>query len=186
MKNFSNYSVSSGKILFSIVFLLISCSSEEVYRQKVDIEQEIVPDQVAYEVDVAFVDSSFTKAVLKAGRARIFEDRKETLLDSSVRVDFYEKGSYEIASTLTSDSASIDDRTKNMLARGNVVVVSEDSKRRLTTEILEWDNYRQKLFSTEFVTITTEQEIIKGYGFESDPNLTNYKINKVSGIQTRR
>jgi hypothetical protein len=46
-----------------------------------------------------------------------------------------------------------------------------------------WDNGSQKLYSTEFVTITSPNEKIQGYGFESDQNLTNYKIFKVSGVK---
>lgn len=72
-----------------------------------------------------------------------------------------------------------------MLAQGNVIVVAESKGRRLETQLLEWDNLRQKIYSTEYVTITTPTEIINGYGFESDPNLNEYKINRVSGIQKR-
>jgi LPS export ABC transporter protein LptC len=84
---------------------------------------------------------------------------------------------------LTSKKAKIDDRTKNMLASDSVVVISLESARKLETEILEWNELEQRIYSTEFVKITTENEIIKGYGFESDPNLTDYKLHKVSGIQ---
>ncbi|MCO5251392.1 MAG: LPS export ABC transporter periplasmic protein LptC [Candidatus Kapabacteria bacterium] len=179
-------------LIFAFLNVALLCSScdidfegkqEEVDKSKAAIIHD-KPDQIAYDIEVLFVDSSFTKAILKARKARIYNERYETFLDSGMQVTFFERNSAEF-SILTADSARIDDRTKNMLAQGNVIVVAESKGRRLETELLEWDNLRQKIYSTEFVTITTPTEIIKGYGFESDPNLNEYVINRVSGIQKR-
>jgi LPS export ABC transporter protein LptC len=176
-------------LYFILAFVCSSCDIDfedkvaEVCKSKAAIIHD-KPDQIAYDVEVLFVDSSFTKAILKARKARIYNDRYETFLDSGMQVTFFERNSPE-TSILTADSARIDDRTKNMLAQGNVIVVAESKGRRLETQLLEWDNLRQKIYSTEYVTITTPTEIINGYGFESDPNLNEYKINRVSGIQKR-
>ncbi|MBE2188117.1 MAG: LPS export ABC transporter periplasmic protein LptC [Desulfobulbaceae bacterium] len=176
-------------LLFNIVLIFSSCDIDfedkqtEVGKSKAAIIHD-KPDQIAYDIEVLFVDSSFTKAILKARKARIYNERYETFLDSGMQVTFFERNSPE-TSILTADSARIDDRTKNMLARGNVIVVAESKGRRLETQLLEWDNMRQKIYTTEFVTISTPTEIINGYGFESDPNLNEYKINRVSGIQKR-
>jgi LPS export ABC transporter protein LptC len=174
-------------LLFS--FILLSCEIdfddiENTRQRNLSSNIEDRPDQVAYNIEVLFVDSSFTKAVLQARKARVYSDRYETFLDSGLKVTFYNRNSTE-TSTLVADSARIDDRTKNMLAKGNVIVRSESKGRRLDTHLLEWDNLRQKIYSTEYVTITTPNEIINGYGFESDPNLNEYRITKVSGIQRR-
>jgi len=175
--------------IFSVFFIFIACDFdfdeiESTRKRNVAANIEDIPDQIAYNIEVLFVDSSFTKAVLEARKARVYSDRYETFLDSGLKVTFYNSDSPEI-STLVADSARIDDRTKNMLAKGNVVVRSESKGRRLETQLLEWDNLRQKIYSTEYVTITTPTEVINGYGFESDPNLNEYRINKVSGIQRR-
>lgn len=168
-----------------ILALLIGCVEEDnkVPAADINLEDEIMPDQVTYDTEVAFVDSSFTKAILNAGRARVYNEAKETLLDSSVKVTFYDKKDPNKTSVLTCDSARIDDRTKNMIAKGNVVVVSENRNMKLITSILEWKNEQQRLYSTEYVEVHNEREILKGYGFESDPDLNDYKIFKVSGIQ---
>lgn len=172
------------KIIPVVIFLfMLSCSEENKVSKTIEYDPATQPDQISYDVVVDFIDSSFTKAILYAGRARIFERRSETLLDSSVEVHFFKKETGKKASVLTSRKARIDDRTMNMIAEEDVVVVGKEREIRLETEILEWNNSTRKLYSTEFVEITTEDEIIRGYGFESDPNLTNYKIFKVSGIQ---
>ncbi len=171
--------------LLILILFLISCENKEIMKkvQEQHNSNEIKPDQVSRDFTVAFVDSSFTKAVLRGKVGRVYNDRMETLIDSGLTIDFLSKNSGKRISHLTADSARIDDRTKNMLAKGEVIVISDSSGTKLETTLLEWDNNTQKLYSTEFVTITTPEETIRGFGFESDPNLTNYKILRVSGIQ---
>jgi LPS export ABC transporter protein LptC len=172
-------------IITLITIILLSCKENKVVPKTNNFSEElgVAPDVVSNDIEVIFVDSSYTKAILKAKRARIFNERMETLLDSGLRVDFFNKQSGAKVSTLTADSAKIDDKTKNMIAKSNVVVISDSSHTRLETKILQWDNTTQKLYSTEFVKITSPKETIRGYGFESDVYLNHYKIFRVSGEQ---
>lgn len=163
---------------------LISCNESSTYKNYVKENQiEIKPDQSGIKIEVAFMDSSRIKALLKADKSRIYQDRLETFLDNNIKVEFFSKDGLNRVSLLTADSAKIDDKTKDMTAWGKVVVIADSSRTILETTLLMWDNNSQKLYSTEFVTITSPNEKIQGYGFESDQNLTNYKIFKVSGVQ---
>jgi LPS export ABC transporter protein LptC len=130
---------------------------------------------------VQFMDSSYLKAVLKAAWAEVYESRQQTLLGGGVRVEFRSRATGAVVSVLTADSAVIDDKTKNMTAIGNVVVVSDAPPRTVRTSLMMWDNARQKLHSTAFVSIVSPEEILQGYGFESDQNLEHYVIYNVSG-----
>jgi Lipopolysaccharide-assembly, LptC-related len=60
-------------------------------------------------------------------------------------------------------------------------VVVSDSGVVVETEKLFWDNQRQLIHSDEFVKITSPKENLQGHGFESDQNLKNYKIFRVTG-----
>ncbi len=171
--------------LIIAALVLFSCQKSKVAPNKINdsINVDVAPDQISWDATVYFVDSSYTKAVLKANRARVYNDRQETVLDRGVQVDFLTKKTGERESKLTADSAKIDDRTKDMLASGNVVVIADSTNTKLETPVLEWNNEERKLYSTEFVRITSPSETIEGYGFESNLSLTNYKIFKVSGTQ---
>lgn len=168
-------------VLFTLLFIFSCSDNDEAKTRKVDYDPAVMPDQIGRDVKVIFADSSITKAVLYAGVAKIYNKRKETILDSNVRVEFFEENIH--TSTLTCKEAKIDDKTKNMLAKKDVVVVSLEENRKLETSILSWDESTRRIYSTEYVKITTENEIIEGYGFESDPDLTDYRLHKVSGIQ---
>jgi LPS export ABC transporter protein LptC len=139
------------------------------------------PDVMATNIETIFVDSSYTKAILRAKIASIFNNPPITILRGGLSVEFLSKESKKRLSLLTADSAVVDEKTKNMTAFGHVVVVSDSSQSRLETEVLNWDNARQKVYSKEFVRITSPLESVTGVGFESDIYLHNYVIYKVSG-----
>lgn len=172
-------------VIILIPILFIACSRDEDTHKRIAnaIDYSTLPDQIGWNIEVVFVDTSFTKAILNATKARVFQKQSVTYLDSGLTVRFYSRETGKKISTLTADSAKIDDRTRDMTAEGNVVVISDSSHIKLQTNVLQWIALRQKLYSSEYVVITTPNEIIRGYGFESDPNLVNYKIMRVSGIQ---
>lgn len=140
------------------------------------------PSHISYNVHVTFLDSANRKAVLQSAVARVWDEKQETTMGDTVIVDFYSQTSQQRLARLTSDSALIDDRTKNMTAIGHVYVWSDSSRTSLTTTRLNWDNQRAKLYSTEYVKIVSPKETIEGQGFESDQYLTNYRIFRVRGV----
>jgi lipopolysaccharide export system protein LptC len=172
-------------IISVLVFMLLqSCAEDkkESKRKVIDsVETENLAEQMSWDVEVHFIDSSYTKAILKANRSRMYQDRQETLLDGDVVVEYMSRSSGKRISLLTADSARIDDTSKDMIAWGNVVVVSDSSKTTLTTEVLQWANKTRKFYSTEYVEFRSPMEDLNGYGFESDQNLKNYKVFQVSG-----
>ena len=174
------------KFVCSIILLLILIGCEESKPPQVinnSNQFDLSADQISWNVTVFFYDSSFTKAILRADKARIYQTRAETLLDDNVIVEFFSKETNKRASRLTADSARVDDKTKDMIARGRVIVISDKNQTKLETSVLYWNNQTQKMYSPEFVRINSPKEKIQGYGFESDQNLNNYRIFKVSGEQ---
>ena len=166
-------------LLFVICFLLNTCSSDKIEPPKTDITaSDSIPNQISYNASVTFSDSGRVKAVLFAGRIRIFSKLNYTLIDSNAKVDFYKNGL--IASTLTGKKGKIYDNTKDVEVYDDVKLVSNEGST-LTTNKLFWINSTQRIKSDEFVHITTKTDDIRGYGFEADQNLRNYVIYKVSG-----
>lgn len=161
------------------LFLALGC--EEKIKPSVlgGAPSTTLPSQESWNATVTFTDSGVVKAILKSGHISAFEGTKQTLLDKGVHVDFFdEHGAH--SSVLTSQTGKVDENTNNLEAIGNVVVVS-DSGVVVETEKLFWDNQRQLIHSDEFVKITSPKENLQGHGFESDQNLKNYKIFRVTG-----
>ncbi|HJP60072.1 MAG TPA: hypothetical protein VJ865_08730, partial [Gemmatimonadaceae bacterium] len=66
-------------------------------------------------------------------------------------------------------------RTSNMIARKNVVVVSEDG-RRLTTPELIYNQQKNEISSDSAFVLTEPGRELSGIGFRSDPNMNNIKV----------
>lgn len=169
--------------LLMVVCLLIvvACTKSEQPRRPQADPTKRPPAHVSYNVKVVFTDSTRTKAILRAREARVLDDRQETIMRDTVIVDFYSMSSGLRVAQLTADSAVVDDRTKDMVAFGNVKVWSDSSRTTLTTTKLHWSNQRQRISSTEYVKIVAPSETIEGVGFESDQYLTSYRIYRVRG-----
>ena len=100
---------------------------------------------------------------------------EDTMLLHGVRMHFYEGG--DRAAVLTAESAEVDQKTEFTTARGDVVVVNRDGDQ-LESEVLHWDP-NEKLISApleEFVKFIRGDQILTGYGMETDPDLTNVLI----------
>lgn len=164
-------------ILF-FTFVFFSCE-EKFEPPKSDLSSDNIPVQESWNSQVTFSDSGFVKAILKAGHISAFSDKGYTLIDSGAVVDFYKNA--EVVSTLTGRRGKVEDNTKDIEIYDSVRVVNKAGSELKTSKLL-WKNKTQKVYSDVFVRITTPKEIIEGVGFESDQNLTNYKIYQVSGV----
>ncbi len=170
--------------IFLLFLVITGCQQESnIPQQKIAIEQlQQLPTHTSWDFSMVIMDSNRIKTTLKARLARVYDQRQETRLDTSVVVEFMNARSQRIG-ILTADSAVVDDKTRNMVAYGNVKVVSDSTHTTLQTPVLMWNNKTQKLYTTEKIHIKSPTEIIDGTGMESDQYLKNYKIFKVSGIK---
>ena len=162
-----------------LLLILYSSACDDKFKSnQVNTNTDDSPSQESWNSSVIFSDSGKTKAILHAGHISVYTDKGFTLIDSGARVDFYKDE--KKVSTLTGLRAKIDDRTKDIEMYDSISVVNYEGSE-LKTQKLLWTNKTQRVSSDEFVRITTPAETIEGVGFESDQNLKNYKIFKVSG-----
>lgn len=168
-------------LFFAALLIYTGCSDQKV-KPIIDssLEVERIPAQESWKSTIFFTDSGKTKAILKTGHLRMYDDDQVTLLDSNVHVDFYDEDEIK-TTTLTSKRGRVNDATRDLWAIDSVVAVN-DSGVTIRTEELMWRNSDEKIVSDKFVTIESPKEIIKGYGFESDQSLRNYIIYKITYI----
>ena len=166
--------------LLLITSLFISCSEEKI-KPVVDSSTAggKIPSQESWDSKVIFTESGIIKAVLYSDHLEKYDDTNETLLEG-VKIDFYDEDGTK-SSTLTSKRGKVDESTRNMYAIDSVVAVS-DSGVTLRTDELMWNNRKRKITTDKFVTITSPDEQIQGYGFESDQGLDNYVIYNITYV----
>ena len=169
------------KILFLILllFLSISCVDEKI-KPKINltIEEENMPIQESWNSKILFTENGILKGILYTDYLQAYKKPKEKLL-SNVRVEFFNSQGTQ-TSLLTSKRGRIDDLTQDMYAIDSVVAINDSANVKLETEELMWRKKDQKIVSDKFVRITTETEIIEGYGLVSDQHIQNYVIKNVT------
>jgi LPS export ABC transporter protein LptC len=132
-------------------------------------------DQVMYPAKFNLTDQGLQRAHVDADTAYFFDDNNRMEL-LGVHATFFTVAGAKDA-VLTSQRGTTNTRTNNMIARKNVVVVSEDG-RRLTTEELMYNQSRNEISSDSAFVMTEPNRRIEGIGFRSDPNMKNIKILK--------
>lgn len=169
------------KYLLLLIFL-VGCSETKL-KPQIDssITSDELPDQESNNAVITFTEAGKLKAILYADNIKLMGEQSEKLLEN-VKIEFFDEEENK-TSVLTSLKGKIDDNTQDMYAIDSVVAVS-DSGVTLTTDELTWLNKSKKITSDKFVRIVSEDEIIEGYGFESDQNLTNYTIFNITYITT--
>lgn len=144
-----------------------------------------LPDQEGWRSTITATTGDRIAAVINYGHMRRYSEKRAVEFDEGIKVDFFDK-SGQHASLLTADGGRFDEGSNDVEAIGHVVVVS-DSGITLRTERLRWDRESEKIVTDAFVTITTtEGDTLYGHGFESDPNLTQWEIEKPSGVSSKR
>lgn len=137
-------------------------------------------DQVMYGARFNLTDKGLERAQLEADTAYFFEDNTRIELEK-VHTTFYTANGAKDA-VLTSKRGTYNSRTTNMVARKDVVVVSEDG-RRLTTPELIYNQQINQISSDSPFVMTEPGRRLEGIGFRSDPNMNNIKVLKgASGV----
>lgn len=157
-------------VLFAV---LVGCSGRE---GNIEPSGETLPDQVIQDFVLVETSGEMVTWKLYADRAEIFDAKNEAVI-YGVRVDFYEEGEY--ASTLTSDTGTIDTLRNDMVARGNVVINSKKEGAVLKTEELRWDSKTQLITSDYEATLEKGDTVIIGQGFEASPGLSRFKTKEM-------
>jgi LPS export ABC transporter protein LptC len=137
-------------------------------------------DQVMFGAKFTLTSEGVNRARLVTDTAYFFDDNTRIELDK-VHTTFFNATGIKDA-VLTSERGTYLQRLGNMLARKNVVVVSEDG-RRLTTQELLYSTGRNEISSDSAFVLTEPNRRLEGIGFRSDPNMSNIRILKgASGV----
>lgn len=128
-------------------------------------------------------DDGALTAIVTGDIGVINDARKTARVDSAITVRFFGDGEHG-AVTLTADAASADDRTKDIVASGSVVVVSDEGVR-LQTERLIWEGRAQRFRAPGYVRITNGPEVEEGTDLIANADLTEYTMQEIRGRTTR-
>jgi LPS export ABC transporter protein LptC len=173
--------MNAGKIIFILICLscFVSCEND-LDKVKLYSKGKTIPQESAKSIKILYSDSAEVQVELTAPLLNHYETENPYIeMTKGFHAVFY-NDRMEVKSKLDADYGIRYEKDQRMEARKNVVVINEKGEQ-LNTEYLVWDERKEKLYSNEFVKITTKDEIIFGNGFEANQDFSKYKIFNIKG-----
>lgn len=151
---------------------LAGCAKEEAGTAQT-VEQRL-PDQVISNFSLDETAGRGQKEwTFEAHKAFVYEKRN-VLEAELVKVTFFdERGG--VRSVITAREGKIDSSSRDMEAKGEVVVTGSDGVV-LKTESLTWQNKARRIVSEDSVTVIRRGDVLTGWGFRGDPDLGQFEI----------
>jgi LPS export ABC transporter protein LptC len=162
----------ASRVIAVALLALAACSSEPSERQAAP--GELPPQQVVLGMRLRQSEGGKPRWELQADSAEAPSENERTHL-WGVRVEFYTAEGESLQSTLTAREGDVDPRTRELEARGSVVVATREG-RRLETEELRWDPRASKIISDMPVRLTKGRSVVTGTGIRADPDLGQYEM----------
>ena len=130
-------------------------------------------DQVMYGTQFNLTDKGLSRAEMMADTAYFFDDNTRIEL-RNLEVTFFTTSGARDA-YLTAKRGTYQTRGGIMVARGDVIVITEEG-RRLETPELRYDQTMNEIASDSAFVLTEPGRRLEGVGFRSDPNMQNVQI----------
>jgi LPS export ABC transporter protein LptC len=136
-----------------------------------------LPDQEVSDFALTETDQGTPQWKLYARYAATYNARN-LIVARSIRVDFFDDRGAE-SSELTAREGEIQLQTRDMTARGDVILQTREGTRMSTQEI-RFLNRDQRIVSPleQMVRVERSGDVLTGYGFESDPGLKHFEFKR--------
>lgn len=165
-------------VLITGAALFFSC------RGKIDIIDTSLkpelPTQIVHNFKTSYTDSAVLQLEMKAPLMKHYGNMEVpyTDFDEGIEVYFYE-GRDSLIGEIRANFARYTESKELWEVRDNVLALNQKGEK-LETELLFWDESKDRIFTDKYVRITQLDQIIMGNGLESDTKFDNWNIKNVT------
>lgn len=184
-KTYINYINITAAFCVAVMFILFSsCSNNGKNLADAISENDTIPTMNSLGVTTLISDSGITRYKIVT-EEWIVHDKKNPPYWAFEKGVYLEKFDtlFHIDASIQADTAYYYEKKKLWELRSNVQIQSQRGDK-FETELLFWDEKKEKVYSDKYIKISQEDKVITGYGFESDQNLSEYQIKNTTGIFT--
>ena len=171
-------------LILSIFWLTLFWSCRE--EKKLDISHHLdsskMPSMSTRNISTLISDSGITQYKIISPLWNIFDeaDTPYWSFPEGLYLQKYDPD-YNVIATVAADSAKFFKNERLWRLEGKVEMTKFPDELFLSPRVF-WDQRRQQLYSDTFIHIENATHIIEGTGFESDENLSRYRILHPNGI----
>ena len=175
----------TAAFLAAVMFVLFpACSGKNKNLAEAISENDTLPSMTSLGVTTLISDSGITRYKIVA-EEWLIHDKKNPPYWAFEKGVYLEKFDtlFRIDASIKADTAYYYDKKKLWELKGNVQILSQRGDK-FQTELLFWDEKKEKVYSDKYIQIEQEDKVLRGYGFESNQDLTEYEIKNTTGIFT--
>jgi len=166
----------------AVLVLATSCSEEKTTVIAHPTDPERVPTMTSRDVQTVISDDGHTRYRITTPLWKMYEEAKKPhwTFPQGVTAEELDE-TYQTIATIKCDSAYFDEDQQLWTLHGNVRITNTDKDLILTDEMM-WSQRLHKIYSDAFIHIEKQGRVIEGYGYESNEQLTTYRLSKVEAI----
>ena len=175
----------TAAFLAAVMFVLFpACSGKDKKLAEAISENDTLPSMKSLGVTTLISDSGITRYKIVA-EEWLIHDKKNPPYWAFEKGVYLEKFDtlFRVDASIKADTAYYHEKKKIWELRGHVQILSQRGDK-FQTDLLFWDEKKEKVYSDKFIQIEQEDKVIKGYGFESNQDLSEYEIKNTTGIFT--
>ncbi len=174
------------RLPYTLLAILVAASVWSCRKERESFVRNVdpasVPTMTTTDVSTFISDSGYTRYHITTPVWQMFEDADEPHWEfpGGIELEQYDRN-LRPAANMSCDSATYFSRRRLWRLDGHVAMVNVLRDTFLTQQ-LYWDQVRQMVYSDSFIHIVRSSHIIEGYGFESNQDMTEYTVNRPTGI----
>lgn len=170
------------RILWCIAAAVLVAACGEERRSYVANAGDGTPTMTTLDVNTFISDSGYVRYHIDTRVWEMYEEAKDPYwrFPYELRLEQYDRAMRPEAN-IRSDSARYMSRRRLWRLDGHVVMVNVNGDTFLTQQLF-WDQQQRKVYSDSFIHIVRSDRVIEGYGFRSNDNMTEYTVNRPTGI----
>jgi LPS export ABC transporter protein LptC len=167
----------------TVIFVLFpACSGKKKPTAEAIANRDSMPGMRTLGVTTFISDSGYIRYKMVAEEWDIYDklDPSYWAFQKGIYLEKFDTLMHKDA-TIKADTAYYYDTKKLWELRGHVHIQNQKGDK-FDTELLYWDERREKVYSDKFIRIEQEDRMLTGYGFESNQQLTDYIIYNNTGV----
>ena len=165
-------------VLVAIVmlFLYAACSSGEKEFVDVKFDPELTPSMNTDSVITLISDSGITRYKLEADNWQVFDKAKDPYwyFPEGIYLERFDS-LFQVEAKILADSAWNYTERRLWRLKGHVDIRNMEGEMFLSDELF-WDQREERVYSDKYIEIKRGDTELKGYGFESNQEMTEYRI----------
>ncbi len=171
-----------GAVVMSVLCMVSSCSGQDKQFADAITERDSLPVLETRGVSSLISDSGVVRYRITAPLWQVF-DRKEPshwAFEEGVYLETFDE-SFQTQASIQADTAYYFDGQRLWELDGNVEIKNLKGEK-FNTQQMFWNQNTQRVYSDKFIRIQQTDRIITGHGFESNQQMTVYRIFRPEGI----